>query len=100
MRLDQYQWSHNPRGMHNTGAFLKLNHPRYVQTRLGWLKLVAGSDEYMNDIPVLLGNGITPIIRLYEPKFGASPMTTDQLSLTARYIGAGARWFEFYNEPN
>lgn len=100
MRLDQYQWSHNPRGMHNVQAFLKLNHSRYVQTRLGWLKLVAGGDEYVGDIPLLLGNGVTPIIRLYEPKFGASQVTADQLRLTTEYAGAGVRWFEFYNEPN
>src|SRR5579864_4060763 len=100
MRLDEYQWSHNPRGMHNTRAFLGLNHARYLQTRLGWLKLVAGADEYVNDVPILLGNGITPIIRLYEPKFGASQVTTNQLRLTTLYTGAGVRWFEFYNEPN
>jgi hypothetical protein len=86
--------------MHNTRAFLKLNHPRYVQARLGWLKLVTGSDEYVGDVPLLLANGITPIIRLYEPKFGASQVTSDQLNLTTLYVGAGARWFEFYNEPN
>lgn len=100
MRLDEYQWSHNPRGMHNTRAYLGLNHARYVQTRLGWLKLVAGADEYVNDVRILIGNGITPIIRLYEPKFGASQVTTDQIRLTTLYSGAGVRWFEFYNEPN
>ncbi len=100
MRLDQYQWSHNPRGIHNTRAFLKLNHERYVQTRMGWIKLVCGGDDYVKDIPLLNGNGVTPIIRIYKAKFGASQVTADQLSLIPLYIGAGARWFEFYNEPN
>ncbi len=98
--LDQYQWSRNPRGIHNTAAFLKLNHPRYVQTRMGWIKLVTGGNEYLNDIPLLNANGVTPIIRLYEPKFGASQVTADQVAMTTQYIQAGARWFEFYNEPN
>ncbi len=100
MRLDQYQWSRNPRGIHNTIAFKGLNLDRYSQAHLGWIKLVCGSDEYLNDIPKLLGMGVTPIIRLYEAKFGATPVTPQQSSLTTRYIQAGARWFEFYNEPN
>jgi hypothetical protein len=100
MRLDEYQWSRNPRGIHNTVAFFSIHPERYSQTQLGWIKLVCGSDEYINDIPKLTASGVTPIIRLYEAKFGASQVTAQQLSLTTRYIQAGARWFEFYNEPN
>ena len=100
MRLDEYQWSRNPRGIHNTIAFLSLRMERYAQTHLGWIKLVTGSDEYLDAVPHLISSGVTPIIRLYEPKFGASQVTAQQLSLTARYRQAGARWFEFYNEPN
>lgn len=100
MKLDQYQWSHNPRGIHNTQAFLKINHARYVQAHLGWIKLVAGGNEYLGDIAQLNANGVTPIIRLYNPKFGTSPVPPGQIELVRQYIQAGARWFEFYNEPN
>ena len=39
MRLDDYEWSRNPRGMHNESVF-RIRPERYQQIRAGWVKLV------------------------------------------------------------
>mgnify|MGYP005839067625 CR=1 FL=1 len=99
MRLDEYLWSRNPRGMHNEGVFrYSLN--RYQEMRAGWVKLVASDEEYVNDIPQLLAAGITPIIRIYRDRFSNQPADARVYTSIRRYINAGARWFELWNEPN
>lgn len=99
MRLDQYQWSRNPRGMHNEGVY-RLNLDRYREIRAGWVKLVAANDEYVNRIPDLLAAGITPIIRIFRPQSCGQPADADAYRSIQRYINAGALWFELWNEPN
>jgi hypothetical protein len=100
MRLDEYQWSHNPRGMHNPKAANFFNVPRLVSMKMGWAKIVAVDREFLNIIPQLVGNNITPIVRLWRPRFGAGAVTSDMITAWKEYKAAGVRWFEFYNEPN
>ncbi len=100
MRLDEYQWSHNPRGMHNNRAAHHFNVSWLVQMRMGWGKIVAVDREFMNVIPQMMGSNITPIVRLWRPNFGAGVYTPDMMAAWKEYMAAGVRWFEFYNEPN
>lgn len=100
MRLDEYQWSHNPRGLHNKGAPHRWNIDRLRQIKLGWAKMVAIDGEYMDDIGPLLANNITPIVRIFRPRFGAGPASAIGIEMWRGYVKRGVRWFEFYNEPN
>jgi|FLYN01.1.fsa_nt_gi hypothetical protein len=101
MLLSDYVWSRNPRGMHVKGALVTpLDHSRWMRMRAGWVKLVAAEHEYVDDAMNFLAQGITPIVRLYVPRFGASPFTVQMRELTLAYARAGVKWFEFYNEPN
>ncbi len=100
MRLDEYQWSKNPRGMHVTPNFQKPNIDLYRRMKMGWIKLVPINNEYLYDIKTYNESGITPIIRMYFERPGAKIADSGLMSLLTNYIGAGARWFEFYNEPN
>jgi hypothetical protein len=100
MRLDEYQWSHNPRGMHNNRAAHHFNVSWLIQMHMGWGKIVAVDREFMNVIPQMMGSNITPIVRLWRPNFGASAYAPDMLAAWKEYMAAGVRWFEFYNEPN
>jgi hypothetical protein len=100
MRLDEYQWSKNPRGMHVTPNFLKPNLDIYRRMRMGWIKLVPSKDEYLGDVKTFNQSGITPIIRIYFERPGARIADQMYINLLTAYVGAGARWFEFYNEPN
>ncbi|GAB4576244.1 MAG: hypothetical protein Kow0077_31740 [Anaerolineae bacterium] len=99
MRLDDYQWSRNPRGMHNPGVF-RYNLNRYREIKAGWVKLVAADHEFVPNIPELLAAGITPIIRVYRPEFSHLPADAQSYADIQQYIQAGARWFELWNEPN
>ncbi|HVO42877.1 MAG TPA: hypothetical protein VMT34_09645 [Aggregatilineales bacterium] len=100
MNLNDYQWSMNPRGMHNRGATFGINIDRLSSLHLGWMKLVCSDREYLNQIPHLLAAGMTPIVRLWRPRFGVGAIAPDMIAAWQAYIGAGVRWFEFYNEPN
>lgn len=100
MRLDDYQWSRNPRGLHVTPNYVKPNFDRYRSLHMGWIKLIVSGTEYLSDIATLVGSGITPIIRFYFERPGARFADDALMRNTTTYIGAGARWFEFYNEPN
>ncbi len=99
MRLDDYEWSRNPRGMHNEGVFrYRLAH--YQQIHAGWVKLVSSDIEYIQHIPELLAAGITPIIRVFRAEASEHPADARAYTEIQRYIDAGARWFELWNEPN
>src|SRR5205809_326889 len=91
MRLNEYQWSHNPRGLHNSGAPKPADTNRYIQLKCGWAKLVSVDREHMQAIPVLLGNNCTPIVRVYRPHFGASAATEDMTKAWREYFAAGVR---------
>ena len=49
LQLSEYQWSGNPRGMHNEGAYKPINYNRLTSLHLGWYKLVTGGEEFAND---------------------------------------------------
>src|SRR5947207_2520590 len=71
-----------------------------VRTHMGWCKMVCVDREGIPAIAPLLGNNITPIIRVYRPTQGASVPAADMYFAWSEYYKAGARWFELYNEPN
>lgn len=100
MQLSEYQWSHNPRGMHNEGAYKPINHDRLTQLNLGWYKLVTGGEEFANDCAWMISQNITPVVRIYRASPGASPPDDSIRNQWGKYIGAGVKWFEFFNEPN
>ncbi|MEO0565515.1 MAG: hypothetical protein AAF125_25635, partial [Chloroflexota bacterium] len=101
MLLTDFEWSRNPRGMHVPDVFtFGLDVPMYRSTNMGWVKLVAGEQEYIRVLPELYELGITPILRIYMPMAGNRPARTDELEHYRAYAEAGVKWFEFYNEPN
>ncbi len=101
MRLDQYAWSRNPRGLHNERVLITPeNYSHWQQPHFGWAKLVAAQDEYVDDAAAFISMGITPVIRLYVERPGAMAFSPGLRDLTLRYASAGVKWFEFYNEPN
>src|SRR5579859_2562491 len=100
MRINEYQWSHNPRGLHNSDSPKAVDVDRLVRLHCGWAKLVSVDREHIPAIPVLLANNITPIVRVFRPNFGAGAPTDDLIKAWREYYQAGVRWFEFYNEPN
>ncbi|NWF67990.1 MAG: hypothetical protein HXY40_02775 [Chloroflexi bacterium] len=102
MRLDEYQWSRNPRGLHNIGAFMRpLDITRYSRPQFGWAKLVSENVEFVEDAATLLAQNITPVVRVYlTPEQNAQPLAQQAYSLVAAYAAVGVKWFELYNEPN
>jgi len=101
MRLDEYQWSHNPRGLHVIGAFqTPVEFDRYTRPHMGWAKLLAATTDFVDDAIRFQELGITPIVRLYLGEWGAKPFDSHLQGITEAFIAAGVRWFEFYNEPN
>ncbi|MDX2162034.1 MAG: hypothetical protein SF162_11965 [bacterium] len=101
MRLDEFEWSRNPRGLHVYSIYqTPLEIERYSRPRMGWAKLMAVGTEYVDDAINLLARGITPIVRLYLGRWGAAPANRALNDLVIAFRSAGVRWFEFYNEPN
>jgi hypothetical protein len=101
MRLDEYQWSRNPRGMHVERILVTpLRFERYSSPQFGWVKLVAAGHEYVDDAETFLAMGITPVLRPYRVRWGARPMDQEMQQQILLYVRAGVKWFEFYNEPN
>jgi hypothetical protein len=101
MRLDQYQWSRNPRGLHVASIYQSpLDVGRYTLPRMGWAKLMAAGYEYVDDAVHLLQQGITPVVRVYLGAYGAGPFTREHQSWVYAFSQVGVKWFEFYNEPN
>jgi hypothetical protein len=101
MRLDEYVWSRNPRGLHVRQVLVTpLDFSRWSNPRFGWVKLVAAEAEYVDDALQFLSLGITPVVRLYVERPGAQGFNSYQRDLTMAYARVGVKWFEFYNEPN
>ncbi len=101
MRLDEYQWSRNPRGMHVISAFqTPVEFSRYTNAHMGWVKMVAATTDFVDDAVEFIRLGITPIVRIYLGAYGAGPFTRDMQHITDAFINVGVKWFEFYNEPN
>ena len=101
MRLDQYVWSRNPRGLHVQRILITpLEIDRWTTPDFGWVKLVAADTEYVDDSIEFLRRGVTPVLRLYRARWGAKPFDRAMRDQTLAYLRAGVKWFEFYNEPN
>jgi hypothetical protein len=101
MRLDQFEWSRNPRGLHVQRVLITpLDFERWSRPGFGWVKLVSASTEYVDDAVEFLRRGITPVVRLYRARFGAGAFDRAMRDETMAFIQAGCKWFEFYNEPN
>jgi len=94
--LTDYQWSRNPRGMHNQGP---MNIDKLLEQRMGMAKLVGLGDEYVGDALKMVENGITPIIRIWRPHHSGVPLDAELERQFRSYLQAGLKWFEFYNEP-
>jgi len=96
MNLSDYQWSHNPRGMHGTG----IDYWQWRQWGLGWIKLVYEDEKGINYAGHALELGVTPIVRVHRAVFSGQVMDDAMRRLYQDYLSMGVRWFEFYNEPN
>ncbi len=100
MLLNEYQWSLNPRGLHNSFVYKGPTMDRVKRLQLGWYKMAAAGSEFAGDCQTLLSNNVTPIIRVFRPSPGAIPVDQTLLNDWKTYASAGVKWFEFYNEPN
>ncbi len=101
MRLDQYEWSRNPRGLHVQRILITpLDIKRWTTPHFGWVKLIASSDEYVDDSEEFMAQGVTPVLRPYRAKWGAKPIDRALQNQITAYARRGVKWFEFYNEPN
>lgn len=101
MLLTDFQWSRNPRGMHNVNVYdWDLNFDMYRNTGMGWVKLVAAGDDYLPLISRFLDANITPCVRIYLGRFGDRPLNASYRQMYINFAAEGAKWFEFYNEPN
>ncbi len=100
MLLNEYQWSLNPRGMHNAMVYRGPTLSECLRMQMGWYKLTAAGDEFLDDCQMLLANNITPVIRIYRHSPGAMPVDAELMRLWQAYASVGVKWFEFYNEPN
>ncbi len=100
MLLNEYQWSLNPRGMHNSFVYKGPTMDRVKSLQFGWYKMAANGSEFLGDCQTLLSNNVTPIIRIFRPSPGAMPVDPTLINEWKAYASAGVKWFEFYNEPN
>jgi hypothetical protein len=100
MNLRDYVWFNNPRGLRNKGPYAPFEMRRYLRPRMGWARLEAGGDEYVDAAAALVADGCMPIVRIYRSNMGAMPVPDDWYDTYAAYVEAGCRWFELYDAPN
>ena len=101
MRLSDFQWSRNPRGLHVQRILITpLYFERWTRPQMGWVKLIASQDEYIDDSQRFLELNVTPVLRPYRGRWGARPMDNTMRDQILAYARVGVKWFEFYNEPN
>jgi hypothetical protein len=101
MRLSEYQWSLNPRGMHTEGVYRgPKDRERTLRMQMGWYKFVVAGEDGLNDCVWCLSNNITPIVRVYRPRQLPAPPDDYLITVWRLYASIGVKWFEFYNEPN
>ncbi len=101
MKLTDYVWSRNPRGMHNKDIFdFGVDMGMYRRANVGWVKFVANEGEYLDEAQTFLNEGRTPVVRMYVPRWGNAPMPQRFRAIYREYARAGVKWFEMYNEPN
>lgn len=100
MKLSDYKWPRNPRGLHNSGVLLPFDSNRYTRPQMGWAKLVVGGNEMVDVAGEMLEQGCMSIIRIFRENMGAIRAPEVWYRNYQEYIDAGVLWFEFYNEPN
>ncbi len=101
MKLSEYEWSRNPRGLHSTGAMYGIDvEGRYLRQQYGWAKLLAGGTEHVEAAQRLKARGCTPLVRIWRRGMGASYPDAELFHMWQQYIDAGVKWFELHNEPN
>lgn len=96
MNLNDYQWSRNPRGLHDPGD----NHVRWETWHMGWIKTVFEGNEGISWGSFALEKGMTPICRIFRNAFSGVPMDDGLRGQFQAHLDVGIKWFEFYNEPN
>jgi len=97
MKLSDYQWSRNPRGMHNQGP---MSLEVLQDQKMGIAKIVGLGADYVGFAARLMDYNITPIIRIYRPQHSGVPIDPEMMGQFQQYLQAGIKWFEIYNEPN
>jgi hypothetical protein len=97
MKLSDYQWSRNPRGMHNQGVMIL---SKLIEQKMGIAKVVGLDAGFADFCRALIDRGITPIVRIYRPQHSGVPIDPEMLNQFSQYLQAGVKWFEIYNEPN
>jgi len=100
MRLSDYKWFRNPRGLHNSGVLRPFDPRRYMRPQFGWAKLVAGGNEFVQVASEMAEQGCMSIIRIFRENMGALKPPEVWFNNYQDYIDAGIYWFELYNEPN
>ncbi len=101
MLLSDYQWSHNPRGLHNRDVYDHyMDVGRYLVPQMGWAKLVCAGAEYHNQVIEMLDNDVTPIIRIWRGFIGGTRPDEGMYEAWRHYLDLGVKWFELFNEPN
>jgi|GEM_PF-377585 len=100
MELHAYEWFKNPRGLRNDGPFKPFYLERYTLPRLGWARLEAGADEYVDAAAKLVANQIMPVVRLWRERMSGLEPPSAWWDHYKAYLAVGCRWFELYEEPN
>lgn len=97
MNLNEYEWSRNPRGMHQ--ATFEIDIPLMARHRMGWIKIVA-LGQANRAAADAMASGMTPVVRVYRERPGNSPVDEGAYNQYRSYRDMGVKWFEYYNEPN
>ncbi len=106
MKLQDYERTRNPRGMHGWGNLYRPYDDALIEElaalKLGWFKILDdGGGHVMRVCEKLRERGIMPIVRLYRPRPYPGTLPPSHLDTVARYVREGiTRWFEPGNEPN
>lgn len=100
MNLRDYIWFNNPRGLRNKGPYAPFDTRRYLRPQMGWARLEAGGDEYVDAAAVLVEGKCMPIMRIHRSHMGAMFAPDDWQATYAAYIDVGCRWFELYDATN
>jgi hypothetical protein len=101
MNFRDYKWFRNPRGLHNFGVFRGTDINRWISTKTGWAKMVAGDTEYLHFLTTLQDHNSMGIVRIFRENMGAMRVPDDWYTRIYKpYIDNGIFWFELYNEPN
>ena len=99
MLLSDFEWSRNPRGLHVRGVYVTpMQYERWTEAGFGWVKLVAAELEYLDDAVDFMRMGVTPVVRMYRPRWGARPLDTRQRAENLADQDVGGEWLGDYKE--